>query len=176
MSVYFISDLHLGHKRITQFEGGKWRNWADSPEEHDHELISRINQTVQKRDKLFILGDVVFGRKNIEMLGEIQGYKHSILGNHDTEDFNYKDYMPYVDKISGLEGYKSHWLSHAPIHPLELRGRKNIHGHTHHNSIRDQYSGEYDKNYINVCVEALDGYPIAFEDIQSGKYWELKKI
>jgi hypothetical protein len=27
-----------------------------------------------------------------------------------------------------------------------------------------------DKRYINVCVEACDGFPVAFNDIKDGNY------
>lgn len=35
MTVYFISDLHLGHKKIHLFNEGKYRFRADTPEKHD---------------------------------------------------------------------------------------------------------------------------------------------
>jgi calcineurin-like phosphoesterase family protein len=176
MAVYFISDLHLGHKNILKFADGKHRDWGcETVEEHDAELIKRINSVVHKRDKLYILGDVVFRRENLWKLGEIQGQKHIILGNHDSEYFNFRDYEPYVIKLGGLEKYKSHWLSHAPVHPAELRDCPSVHGHVHHNSIADNNDPTgWDKRYINVCVESLDGYPIAFEEIRNGEYWNKK--
>lgn len=48
MSVYFISDLHLSHKRILEFSG-QYRDWASTVEEHDEILIDRINSVVSKR-------------------------------------------------------------------------------------------------------------------------------
>lgn len=41
------------------------------------------------------------------------------------------------NKVYSLVKYKGFWLSHAPIHPEELRGCKNIHGHCHDAVISD---------------------------------------
>ena len=73
MGVFFISDLHLGHPAIINFADGKFRRWngLDNIDDHDDELIHRINQKVRKRDKLFILGDIVFNKKNLYKLQSI---------------------------------------------------------------------------------------------------------
>lgn len=160
-NVYVISDLHLGHKNILNF-AGEYRSWADSIEEHDHILIERIRATCRKkRDLLFILGDVCMDINKLEMLDEIQCRKILIRGNHD----NFQDgvYRKYFERIEGFMRYKNLWLSHAPIHPLELRGKKNVHGHVHQNSIPDN-------RYINACVENCNGWPINMRDIRNGTF------
>jgi hypothetical protein len=56
---------------------------------------------------------------------------------------------------------------------MELRGRKNICGHTHGNLVMkpDLVYGELpDENYINVCVENCNGYPVNFADIRDGTF------
>lgn len=58
--------------------------------------------------------------------------------------------------------YKNLWLTHAPIHPDELRGKKNVHGHCHGHILND-------KRYINVCVEHADR-PIPIEEIINGNF------
>ena len=167
--VYVISDLHLGHKNILEFSG-KYRDWADSVLEHDHILIEKIRSVCcSKRDILYILGDVCFDLEKLEMLDEIPAKKILVRGNHDK--FPMEVYSKYFESVQGIMNYKKHWLTHAPIHPQELRGRKNVHGHVHFNSImKSQYTQEYDENYINVCVENTGGYPVNFEDIQDGSF------
>lgn len=175
MTVYFISDLHLCHKNILKFSG-KYRSWAEGDlNKHDSILIERINSVVHKRDKLFILGDVVFGRANLHMVAQINGYKHLIMGNHDSDYHTTKDLLKYFDKVSAIENYKGYWLTHAPIHPCELRGKKNIHGHVHHNSVKKDVfcQGDIptdeqiiDPDYINVCVEMNQGYPVSYEELR----------
>ena len=155
MSVFFIADLHLGHYRIHEFGT---RPWCSSAEEHDQILIDRINETVHKRDKLYILGDIAFTLEGIEAFKRIKcRNKEAIWGNHDMV----KELAPLVEKFQGFCRYKKdYWLSHCPIHPAELRGKKNIHGHVHHNVLDDD-------RYISVCVDSCDGYPVPFDEIKN---------
>ena len=165
--VYFISDLHLGHKRILDF-AGNLRSFASSPEEHDEVLVDRIASTVTKRDVLFILGDVAMDLEALDKLSRVRSLQMNLVrGNHDI--FSEEVYLKYFDKILGFAKYKGFWLSHAPIHPHELRGKINLHGHVHGNSVTDMFGG-YDKRYINCCVENCNGYPISLESIRNGTF------
>lgn len=160
--VFFISDLHLGHKSILNFSPSRGGNTVD---EHDHMLVAKWNMVVNKRDTVYVLGDVCFDASKLILLNEMVGTKHLILGNHDK--FQLPVYQKYFYKIHGFRTYKGFWISHAPLHPDELRGRKNIHGHVHSNIITD-LNGEHDDRYISVCVEQTNGYPILFDAIKSG--------
>lgn len=163
-NVFFISDLHLGHRNILKFSGD-YRD-GDTTEQHDEILIHKINTRVQKNDKLFILGDVVWKGHDLSVLNRIRGQKELIIGNHDT--YNITEYQKYFAKIHGFRKFNGFWLSHSPIHPDELRGRKNIHGHVHHNYIMKKFLGypyARDERYIPVTVEALGGYPISYEEL-----------
>ena len=180
-NVYVISDLHLGHKNILKF-AGKYRGGATTVDEHDWALISRIRSVCRsKRDLLYILGDVAMQVEKLELLNEIPARKILVRGNHDT--FQDGVYRKYFDSIQGLvhkrynsEGY---WFSHAPIHPFELRGRRNVHGHVHANSIledrlvpfsvRERWESVPDSDYINVCVENCDGYPVNTAELETFK-------
>lgn len=167
-NVYFISDLHIGHKNILNFSH-QYRD-GDTVDEHDHILIDRIAGVASsKRDILYILGDVCMEVEKMELLTRIPARKILVRGNHDT--FQDGVYRKYFEKILGLAVYKRHWLSHAPVHPHELRKRKNIHGHVHNNSVmKSRYTQEFDTDYINVCVENNRGYPVNFKDIEAGDY------
>lgn len=171
-TIFFISDLHLGHESVL-----KWaRDYRDGDtiEEHDQILIDKINSTVGKRDLLYILGDVTLKSKrdNLSLLNQIPCQKFLVRGNHDTRPLN--EYLKVFRDVYGVLYKKGHWLSHAPIHPKELRNRPNIHGHVHTNSIRRFFT--YDQRYINVCVEALNGYPLSLDEIRDGSYWRRKVI
>lgn len=167
-NTFFLSDLHLGHKNILEF-AGKYRNFGklQSVDEHDEWVIEQINSVVTKRDKLFLLGDICFNGNKLHMLARINTINiELILGNHDK--FELSSYYPYVSKIHGFRKYRDYWLSHAPIHPIELRGHANIHGHMHHNCVPNS-------NYINVSVEQLNGIPIAYEDLWNKEVWESRR-
>jgi len=160
--VFIISDLHLGHKKILEFEGTN--RGGDNTFTHDEWIIEQWNSVVSKRDLVIVLGDVAFSREGLEKVSRLKGTKHLVLGNHDK--YQIEEYQKYFRIKPSLYKYKGFWLSHAPIHPHELRGMKNIHGHVHSQSIKDgMFIYDYDPDYINVCVEACDGVPILFISI-----------
>jgi calcineurin-like phosphoesterase family protein len=156
MTKYVISDLHLGHKNILTFAGAL--RGGTTSEEHDAWIIDQINSVVTKHDLLYILGDVAFNLEHLKKLKRLR-CKQLILakGNHDAN--NYRNYMDYFQEMVGICSLRgTFWLTHAPIHPQELRGRMNIHGHVHQNSILGT-DGLPDPRYINACVEMTYGVP-----------------
>ena len=155
-NVFFISDLHIGHRNILKYSPEREGSNTD---EHDLWLLEQWNSVVKKkRDLVYVLGDVCFDQSKLWILDKMAGTKYLLPGNHDY--FKLEEYMAYFDKILWFRKYHEFWISHAPIHPDELRGRKNIHGHVHSKSIRDS-------RYINVCVEKLNGVPVTLEEIRN---------
>jgi calcineurin-like phosphoesterase family protein len=164
--VHFISDLHLGHKSIVKF-ASEHRNNVKTIDEHDDWIVSQWNSVVAKQDLVWILGDVCFDKEKLRLLKEMKGTKHLILGNHD--EFKLDVYSEYFNKIHGFVKYKSVWLSHAPINPNQLRGKFNLHGHVHHNSLPDL-------RFINVSVEALNGVPVSWETLNTIMFYRKFKV
>lgn len=165
--IFFISDLHLGHKNILKFS--LMRGGTDL-HSHSEWLVEQWNSVVTKRDLVWVLGDVCFDKDHLKYLKRMNGNKHLILGNHDI--FSLDTYSKYFNKIHGFMKYKGMWLSHAPIHKNHLRACINIHGHLH-----DRVVEEYDEihnriipdtSYINVCVEQCDGVPQTLEALTRG--------
>lgn len=160
--VYFISDTHFGHKNICKF-----RTRFSSAEEHDDFVFEAIMTTGSKRDTLWMLGDLFFTTESLKLFDAINSKFNCvniIFGNHDTDNSVRKRNARYIasscNKFGSIFKYKGFWLSHAPIHTDELRGCRNIHGHTHNHLIDDN-------RYINVCVENLrGGKPVCFDDIE----------
>ena len=71
--VFFISDLHFGHKNIMGF-AGQYRH-GDTYIENIHETIKLWNSVITKQDKVYILGDVCFHMEYLDVLGEMAGRK-----------------------------------------------------------------------------------------------------
>jgi calcineurin-like phosphoesterase family protein len=174
--VFFISDLHLGHKKILEFS--PQRGGTDIVS-HSEWLVHQWNNVVSKNDVTWILGDVCFDRDHMKYLKQMNGVKHLILGNHDL--FGVDFYLHYFNKVHGFLKYKNHWLSHCPIHPNHLRGLINIHGHLHNNVVTELKSLSWDslsyypevtkhyqidKGYINVSVEHLSGIPKTLKQLR----------
>lgn len=154
-NIFFISDLHFGHRAIC-----KYRTEFKSPEEHDEYIIQQWNNTVKKsKNIVWVLGDFCMDNKQYDykkIIDRLVGNINLITGNH--------CYLPAYNhnKIKVMNGVLKKygfWLSHAPIHPDELRGHKNIHGHVHYKSINDI-------RYINVCCEVVGYKPLELEEIR----------
>ena len=157
MSIYFTSDLHLGHDKAAEF-----RDFGGDVALHDKTIIDNINRVVGKRAKLFILGDIAFNRIGLEKVKDINCVNVELfLGNHDK--FHVSTYLEYVPKISGFRKYKDCWLSHCPIHPNELyRCNYNIHGHVHKSGNSPPIASE---RYINVNIDMHNYEVVAWEDL-----------
>ena len=138
--VWFCSDLHFGHKGINKF-----RDVVD--EEDNRKLISNAwKANVHKDDHVYVLGDACFTMETVDEFSTLPGTKHLIRGNHDRLDTQV--YLKHFKTVEGILKYKEFWLTHAPIHPLELRDKVNLHGHVHFATIPD-------KRYFNCCPENL---------------------
>lgn len=125
---FFVSDLHFGHRGILRFGV---RNHVDA-DEHSRFLVDAINARVNVKDPLYILGDVAWTDADLKWVKEIKSKQiHLLLGNHDV-NLSMCAMMDAFTSVlpSGIKKY-SMWLSHFPIHPAELRGKVNVHGHIH---------------------------------------------
>lgn len=149
----FIGDCHFGHKNQT-----KWRPF-ESEQEITALILSNMRKAVTKRDTLYILGDCILHPDSLNVLDDIPGTKILILGNHCTEKVKTSELISVFDDIHGMMKYKEFWLTHAPIHPDELRGKVNIHGHVHTNTLKDM-------RYVNVSCEAVGYAPVSLHTIR----------
>lgn len=169
--VYTIGDLHFHHQKVLNFGGGREGSNVD---EHNEILIQKWNSVVKKRDLVYVVGDICMKNPDgLNIMSRLIGRKILVRGNHDRY-WNTREYLQYVDEIHGMIKYKRHWITHCPIHPQELFGKNNVHGHVHTNTVLDE-NGKRDDRYINVCVEACNGVPVLFDDIISGSYQQTRK-
>lgn len=168
MSTFFISDLHLGHKRIIEFtdsNGNRIRPF-DSINEHDEFIVDSWNSVVNNEDVVWVLGDIVLGdrKKDMSIIAKMKGRKKLVLGNHDKCQAAH--YLGYFEELYGMVAWKRKTvLTHAPLHTNQLdRWKLNIHGHMHHNLVLDK-DGKPDKRYLNVACEQLGYTPINWQKI-----------
>jgi len=162
--VRFTGCLHLGHEAIA-----KWRGFNTS-EEHDEHLIEVWNSVVKKRDVTYILGDITNETsKHYHLLDRLYGRKIAILGNHDLPKHS-RELLKHVEYIGGLMKYKGIFLSHCPVHPMELDYRisRNIHSHLHEKNILIMNeNGELikDDRYHCVSIEQINFKPVSLKDL-----------
>jgi calcineurin-like phosphoesterase family protein len=138
-----------------------------SAAEQDEYIMTQWNKTVHKRDITYILGDVTMEKANYDILDRLNGRKHVVLGNHDRMTHTVK-LMQHVDSVAGMVQYKGLFLTHCPVHPMEMdyRVKYNIHGHIHEKVVmKDVYEWGYkkdpipDERYICVSCERVSYTP-----------------
>jgi len=159
---YTISDTHLGHGNILEFQAHTRPGFADI-DEHDRYIIQMCQETVRPtKDTLIHCGDVALHGPKVLMFREVKAVKKIlILGNHDT--FDLALYQEAFDKIYGIWEKKHRVFTHAPIHPDQLRERwvANIHGHDHFNK-------SVSPKHFNANVDIIGMRPIKVEDLVNG--------
>lgn len=159
-NVLFCSDLHFGHQRIHKLREFRPLYGADASEQSHRDLIKmEWREKVTKRDVVYVLGDAAFTMETVSDFADLPGRKILVRGNHDLLDTQV--YLKYFDDVYGLLKYKEFWLSHAPVHPDELRGRINLHGHVHYANVTKPFfpgtdvMQKLDTRYVNCCPENL---------------------
>lgn len=154
MSVYFIGDPHLGHRSI-----GRYRPWVKDSAANTALIHGLWDKTIRKSDVVYVMGDAAFTDDDLVALGNLRGRKILIKGNHDDMTSTALQTSVF-EEIHGIIKYKAMWLSHAPIHPTELRGCKiSVHGHVHMKTVTKGmwFWKRDDPRYFNTCVDVV--YP-----------------
>lgn len=163
--VFMVGDTHYDHLGVR-----KYRPQFSSVEEHNETIHEGIMKVSGKRNILWLMGDNFFtyeSTKYLEAYSEHFMYVNWILGNHDTESARKQEIVrsvvnrDLIEKIGSLFNHNGWWLSHHPIHPNELFGKINIHGHVHKDTIPD-------KSYMNVSWDNLvDGIPADLQKLRT---------
>lgn len=188
---YIISDTHIGHKNISKFrqmrklenKDLKWNPEGIDEGRPKNELVPMTSEdhwerafegiaSLRKRDTVFMLGDMVLYKDHLPRMKALPQRKILIVGNHDLYDgrgITMQDLVDAYDQVIALHKYKKFWMSHAPIHPMELRGKRNLHGHCHPYLMLNE-DGTQDTRYVSVCVEYAGYTPISFEYATSDEY------
>jgi calcineurin-like phosphoesterase family protein len=179
-NIFFASDYHFRHQKpyntFLRPDGKFLRYEFASAEEGDEAMIERHNAVVKDNDRVYMVGDIVFHKRDLHLLGRMKGRKVLIKGNHDLLEL--KDYIPYFDDIRGVHQFSGIVITHIPIHPQSLgRWGFNVHGHLHANRVMwnvsdgdfTHHNAEIDPRYFNVSVEQINYTPISLEEIKKHK-------
>lgn len=167
--IFFISDLHLGHKRII----GYCNRPFITGEEMDEKIISAINSKVSSEDILYIIGDFCHkGGDVIEYRKKINSnYVHIILGNHDNINKFDNSFASISYQKMILYKNQKIFMSHYPMRSWPCSHRKSwmIYGHVHgrlHNEDIDSGRFTLDVGVDNKRRGIDFGTPWSFKDIQ----------
>jgi calcineurin-like phosphoesterase family protein len=128
-------------------------------------MIEKWNSVVKPGDKVYHLGDVFFGDKDVfkKLWPRLNGRKRLVVGNHD--DVKFLSSGSFFEKVMLWRKFDSLLFTHVPVHASVLgEGRfknekvLNVHGHIHQNpSPPGQYKC--------VCVEQTDYTPVHIDTL-----------
>lgn len=163
---WVVSDTHFGHSRILEFKDSSGRPVRPfgSVDEMHAAMISVWNSRVGVHDKVYHLGDVAMRRDSLDLVGELNGDKVLIRGNHDIYELDlYLRYFRDVRGVHVVTGYTV--LSHIPLHPVSMdRWALNIHGHLHSQRVLKE-DGTPDPRYACASVEHWGWGPVLLEEL-----------
>jgi calcineurin-like phosphoesterase family protein len=139
MTIYFTSDLHFGHRKITEYtERGRFTN----SEKHTRWLMELWNDTVTNEDTVYHLGDFTFDNRFLAReFAKLKG-EHIIMlkGNHDSAKVwrRFAETEPRIQMHDYLEVNiegQHICLFHFPISSWHRQhhGAWHLHGHCHSN-------------------------------------------
>jgi len=133
--IHFVADLHHGHPKIVDI-----CNRPTTREEHDEWLLKEVfNKYVQRKDEVYILGDVsLTKRRDAEKwVARLNGNKHLILGNHDKSVShlgNWSEITQIKDFTFSRFGINIHIVCcHYPLASWnrKIHGSWHLYGHVH---------------------------------------------
>jgi calcineurin-like phosphoesterase family protein len=179
---FIISDPHFNHGKIINYEQRPF----DNAKHMNETIVTNWNNEVTDRDRVFVLGDVMFSRNSseiLEMLNKLNGKIIIILGNHDKPLTDLAKHGKVVfnqgkiriirerildTKVCITEGmpYEKVVMSHYPIFSWngKYHGRKHFYGHVHTGDEWKDFMKLNFKNAYNVSVELLGYTPRTFRD------------
>lgn len=146
---FFISDLHLDHQNIIKYCNRPFTSVG----EMNRILVENWNETVNKNDIVFFLGDLAFGRNPLKWLEVLNGNVVFIKGSHDF--FGFSSLVLNV-------GFNKFLLIHNPYNANGWRDWI-IHGHIHNNDLINYPFINKDKKTINVSAELVGYKPISLD-------------
>lgn len=167
--LYLTSDLHFNHDRDFIY---KPRGF-ETVNEMNQAIIENWNTIATEKDDVYVLGDLMLGdsEKGKELLSQLKGNIHIILGNHDTTNRIkiYNSLPNIVDtKYANILKYKKYtfYLSHFPTFtgnldydkPLKAR-LLDLFGHTHSS---EKFYEDIPTMY-NVALDAHDNKIVSIE-------------
>lgn len=168
MSVFFIGDPHLGHRNIAKF-----RPFVKDVNDNDDQICAEWKAVVHKRGIVYVMGDAAFTQEGLDRIAALPGKKILIKGNHD-DMVSTAAQSAVFDEIHGMLKYKGMWLTHCPMHPDELRGKPNVHGHVHSKPIMKKTwwgGSKLDPRYLNTCpdftVPTFGKYILTLDEVKA---------
>lgn len=183
--IWFTSDTHFGHKHILKYSTNRQSDMGlslddqDMMKKHDAMLIQRWNETVKKKDTVYILGDFSFAspEETRKILEKLNGKKHLIIGNHDGACKSLTNYFESTSQIKEVTFKKTVFpfldenmycvMCHYPLDDWNKRmcGAVMLHGHTHGSFCNLNKESERLRLDIGLDGQLANGNLISLEQV-----------
>jgi calcineurin-like phosphoesterase family protein len=196
--LYILSDPHFGHINILKYEPNRVHKLGATIDEHDKNLLARINARVKENDTLVIAGDFCLN-------SDIKKYREQIIcknvvlvmGNHDKvspiQYYNCGFSLVCYELVLKIAGemvrvrhhpYKKPWYKtfffwqykeKDSLKRPKDRGHFLIHGHIHSGG-HNEGAWKVFKRQINIGVDVRDYYPVSLKELESIIQKEKSKV
>lgn len=166
--VLFTGDNHLGHENSIPLCNRPY----STIEQMNSEMIQLWNERVTGNDTVYILGDMFFRCNYAEdILKQLHGKKHLIIGNHDSSWLTKFDATKYFVSINNYlevsDGQRGLVLCHYPLVTWKHQKRTYmIHGHIHNDTISDYWPLLCSRDRILNAGVDINGFrPVTFDEL-----------
>ena len=167
--IYYISDLHFRDERVF----GLTRRPFKNVEEFEKYIISTWNLFIKSDDVVYILGDIADDNhpESIEIIKELNGQKHLIIGNHDLKNLKHYEKSNVFKSINHNllieDNGRKVFLCHYPVMDrMEFnRGGYHVYGHIHNKDLPDIKKYYKDKLAYNVSCDVIDFRPRTLDEL-----------
>ena len=167
-NIWFTADLHVHHLNILNHQKNRVKGMnlksSDDITAHDKYIIDMITSMVKRGDRLYIIGDMMFGSREqaIDLLSKIHCDKFFINGNHDKAFNQLDNYFAWKGDIKTATFKKELYpylkqdfevcMCHYPMlsWPRKSYGTMMLHGHTHNNA---PFENECNDLRLNVGID-----------------------
>ncbi len=175
--LYYMSDLHFGHKNILDLCNRPFSNVEDM----NRYMVNKINEICKKEDTLYILGDVASSTGYIvPLLRQINCQLVLIVGNHDLHQLEYSSFRKcfkdicYYKTVS--DGDYRIFLSHYPLAEWDgfYRGNYLFYGHVHNATTGGAAIMQMFPQAVNVGVDVQNFLPHTAEELISKRLDEYR--
>lgn len=156
---WYTSDTHFGHANVIRYSERPFQ----SVDEMDEAIIANWNRVVQPNHDVYHLGDFAFSKNPDRYLSRLNGRKHLIIGNHDSEitlkSTYWESVQPYLEvNENKLKIILSHYAMR--VWNKSHYGAIMLYGHSHGSLPGSDQS-------LDVGVDCWNYYPISLEHIQN---------
>lgn len=186
LKIWCASDLHLGHKNLTEPAGESvYSNWSARKKGYEEEFFIAWSACVGNDDVVILCGDIAFSQQALWFgrISSMPGNKVLLLGNHDRNRINWYKKWGFIEVVPfGESRVHDHALgnvmfSHIPADPAvalsyddrfqglakkhakEFKDNScilNVHGHTHGQAKERQNTFDCTLDVIGNQLLTLD--------------------